>query len=62
MDNIKLTKAFDKWVKINDMWEEIAEGYYNFSLGYKKELFNNFNIDSGTDYANYILNIGNIER
>ena len=62
MNNNNIVKAFDKWIKINDMWEAIAESYYHFSMSYKKELFNNFNIDSGTDYANYILNTGNIER
>jgi len=53
---------FNEWLKIHKMWEELAEHYYQFSLKFKRKLKENYNIDSGTDYANYIFAIGEIEH
>jgi hypothetical protein len=52
---------FTKWDKISQVWNELAETYFNFNKKYQKELFANYNIDCGTDYANYIFNIGDIK-
>ena len=49
------------WKALNSMWNELSEVYYNFKQSYIKELRDNFNIDCGTDFANYIVNIGNIK-
>ena len=54
-------KNIQEWNKLSKMFNEISDSYYRFPMKYKKELERNFNIDSGTDYANYIFAIGNIE-
>ena len=36
--------------------DRIAKDYYNLKRSRQIELENNYNIDSGTDYARYILN------
>lgn len=56
------TKSFKKWQGVNKSWQELAQAYYNFTKKYKDELYNNFNIDCGIDYANYIFSIGNIKH
>jgi len=53
---------FTKWDKTNQAWNEIANSYFGFTRKYRKQLFENYNIDSGTDFANYIFNIGDINR
>ena len=58
----KTLKNFDSWLNIHELWQELAEHYYNFSLKFKKELERNYNIDSGTDYANYMFYVGEIEH
>ena len=55
-------RKLNKWEKINMVWGEIANGYFEFTRRYKKQLYENYNIDCGTDYANYIFNIGDIKR
>jgi len=55
-------KKLTKWEKLNQAWEELAEAYFFFAKTYKQSLFENYNIDCGTDYANYIFNVGDIKR
>jgi len=55
-------KKLTKWEKVNQAWEELAEAYFQFKPKYQKELYRNYNIDCGTDYANYIFNVGEIRR
>lgn len=38
------------------IFNRIAEEYYHLKNNRKKELFNSYAIDCGTDYARYILN------
>lgn len=54
--------TFDKWIKTHKLWEELTKHYYQFPLKFKKELEEDYNIDSGTDYANYIFAIGELEH
>ncbi len=58
----KTLKNLDKWLSIHEMWEELAEHYYNFSYKFKNKLKENYNIDCGIDYANYIFYIGEIKH
>lgn len=48
--------------KLHQAWEEIAASYKEFKTLYKKSLFNNYNIDCGTDYANYFFNCLGLEH
>jgi hypothetical protein len=41
--------------KINIIFTRIAEEYCHLKSSHKKILYDNYNIDSGTDYARYIL-------
>jgi len=54
-------KTFESWEKLNNMWNELADNYRAFSQKYKNELYDNYNIDDGHGYADYIFNIGDIE-
>ena len=38
----------------NKQWEMIAKDYNNFTMKFKKELEDNYSIDCGTDYADFI--------
>lgn len=40
---------------ITKIFNRIASEYYHLNKKHKKELFENYNIDSGTDYAKYVL-------
>ena len=37
------------------IFDKITEAYPYFKMSYKKELYNNFSIDCGTDFARFIL-------
>ena len=50
------------WKVVHDLWETLAKEYIKFNNRYKKELLENYNIDCGTDYANYIFNSLNIKH
>lgn len=54
-------KKLTKWEKISQVWHELSEAYFFFAKTYKTYLYRNYNIDCGTDYANYIFNIGDIK-
>lgn len=49
------------WYDLNEMYRQLSTDYYSFNLKYKKYLNDNFAIDSGTDYANYIFSLGCID-
>ena len=38
------------------IFNRIAKAYTHFKMTYKKELYNKFSVDCGTDYARFILN------
>jgi len=54
-------RSFKAWTRLREAWEQLSQDYYFFPLAYKKTLEKYYNIDSGTDYANYIFAIGEIE-
>lgn len=56
-----ITKVFDKWTKLSQMWDELAEHYYKFPREFQVELEENYNVDSGHSYADYIFAVGNID-
>jgi hypothetical protein len=45
----------DIWFKLNNLHREIENIYYIFSKNFKNDLFDNYSIDSGTDFAEYIF-------
>ena len=46
---------FKEFEKIVSMSDRIGEEYYHLNKKHRKELFENYNIDCGTDYSRYIL-------
>ena len=46
----------DLWFKLNILHQTIADLYCGFDQKKKKDLEIEFNIDSGTDYADHIFN------
>lgn len=43
------------FTKCQDFAKILEEAYYNFSSKYKKELFDNYSVDSPRDYAKFII-------
>ena len=50
----------DFWFKLNVLHQHLGNEYIWFVIQKKKELLNNYNIDSGTDYADHIFNIAEL--
>lgn len=44
------------WDKLNHLHFQLGDDYYHFSRKKIKELKDNFAIDCGTDYADYLFN------
>jgi len=44
------------WFKLNLLYQELANLYREFSSKKHQELLEDFNISSGTDYADHIFN------
>lgn len=45
----------DLWFKLSKLHNGIAGEYYYFSKRKKSQLFEDFNIDCGNDYADYLF-------